>query len=150
MKLWMLRMCAVVLALSFSSMVLAQSETCDQGAVSSECETDGCPTGDCQAGGCRSCGLLGGCRFGCGSNSCPDGSFCGLQPPSYPVPFATPRPTVPTNLTYPPLYPHHSLHHYNGTYSYRHGSGLSRTSVHWQSSWTAPLKRIHHMFELPR
>ena len=146
MKFWMLRVCAVVLAFTIPNMVYAQRGTCEQGFASTGCETGDCPTGGCETGRCRKPG----CLLGAGANSCPDGSFCGTQPPGYPVPFATPRPTVPTNLTYPPMYPHHSLPHYNGTYSYRHNCGLSHTNVHWHPSWTAPLKRIHHIFELPR
>ncbi len=130
MKHWILRLCAIAFVFTLPGALFAQCETCDQGVV----VDGGCLGGGCETGGCES----------------GDGSFCGTQPPAYPVPFATPRPTVPTNLTYPPLYPHHSLPHYKGTYSYRHNGGLSRTNVNWHPSWTAPLARLHHIFYIPR
>ncbi len=80
-----------------------------------------------------------------------DGKHCGRPAPPYPVPFATPRPTVPTYYTYPPLMPHHSLPHYRNVYSYHHASGLSRTNVNWHPSYAgAAFKKLHHLFELPR
>ena len=116
----------------------------------------------CSAGGC---GLLGGaCSGDCGCGHCAlcsglmhgggppaDGSHCGLPAPKYPVPFATPRPTTPTYLMYPPMMPHNSLPHYRSTYSFRHGPGLSRTNVHWRSKKLLNVAEyIHHLFELPR
>lgn len=95
-------------------------------------------------------------RGGCGVRGCQqetpvDATRCGMPAPNYPVPFATPHPTVPTQLTYPPLMPHNSLHHYRGTYSYRHGEGLSRTNVMWYAPPVkSGLKWIHHLIELPR
>lgn len=80
-----------------------------------------------------------------------DGTFCHQPAPRYPVPFTTPRPTVPTHFTYPPLMPHHSLPHYRHTYSYHHSCGLARTNVRWQPNYpVAAFKRVHHFFELPR
>ncbi len=76
---------------------------------------------------------------------------CGMPAPSYPVPFATPRPNTQTNFTYPPMMPHNSLQHYAGTYSFRHGPGMSRTTVSWRpTKGLNALDRLHHIFELPR
>ncbi|MEM7316491.1 MAG: hypothetical protein AAF497_25430, partial [Planctomycetota bacterium] len=94
----MLRAWTIALFLSLPTLALAQCDTCDTGCETGVCDT-GCPGG-------APCDASGG-----------NPAFCGTQPPAYPVPFATPRPTVPTHLTYAPLYPHHSLPHYNGTYS---------------------------------
>ena len=80
-----------------------------------------------------------------------DATRCGLPAPQYPVPFATPRPTVPTNFTYPPMMPHNSLPHYRNVYSYRHADGLSRTNVRWHSQpIISGLRRAHAFFEIPR
>ncbi len=80
-----------------------------------------------------------------------NGKHCGRPAPPYPVPFATPKPTVPTYFTYPPLMPHHSLPHYRNVYSYHHTKGLGRTNVNWQPSYAgAAFKYVHHLFELPR
>ena len=80
-----------------------------------------------------------------------DATRCGMPAPQYPVPFATPRPTVPTHFTYPPMMPHHSLPHYRNVYSYKHAEGLSRTNVHWHSQpVVSGLRRLHHIMYLPR
>lgn len=78
-------------------------------------------------------------------------SHCGMPAPSYPVPFATPRPNLQTNYTYPPMMPHNSLPHYAGTYAFRHGPGMSRTTVLWRpTTGINALAKLHYAFELPR
>ena len=134
---------------------------CDDGCAGlgdgvSDCAGCGQGIGDCagcrpgaggKRAGCRRCG--GTCKKCAGYPS--DGSYCGLPEPRYPVPFATPRPTVPTHFTYPPMMPHNSLPHFRSTYAFRHGPGLSQTQVHWRERkllLTADF--IHHLFEIPR
>jgi hypothetical protein len=76
---------------------------------------------------------------------------CGMPAPRYPVPHPTPLPTAYTYFTYPPLMPHHALPHYRGTYSFRHGPGLSRTNVCWRTTHVANLiHKVHHVIERPR
>ena len=148
---------------------------CDSVGIGAGCGATGCSAcvgGSCGAVGCGLSGLLShaaGCGLAgsksCGSGGCArcsglfpkgggppaDGSHCGIPAPSYPVPFATPRPTTPTYHMYPPMMPHNSLPHYRSTYSFRHGPGLSRTNVHWRSKKLVNLADyIHHIFELPR
>jgi hypothetical protein len=89
-------------------------------------------------------------KKGCGKG-CGDGTHCGMPAPSYPVPFATPRNVTHTTFTYPPMMPHHSLPHYAGTYSFRHGPGMSRTNVHWRETKVLNgLAYLHHLIEIPR
>ena len=138
---------AVMLAATFVSLSSAQCEqgVCDSGNVASECKTGPCRLrSGCLGKKCR------GCRS-CIAADPGDGMHCGRPAPQYPVPFATPRPTVPTHLTYPPMAPHNSLPHYRHTYSYRHNDGLSRTNVHWQPFYAVQgFQYLHHLFELPR
>ena len=105
-------------------------------------------------GGCGRCWWTAeGCgRGGCAAVGCHgDGTHCGMPAPSYPVPFATPKNVTHTTFTYPPMMPHHSLPHYAGTYSFRHGPGLSRTNVHWRpTTGINSLRYLKHMFEIPR
>lgn len=108
-------------------------------------DTLGC--GPLAAAGPRCAGCCARCQFSPEGNS----THCGMPAPPYPVPFATPRPTVPTYFTYPPMMPHNSLHHYRGTYAYKHGPGMSRTTVHWRAPKALnALKYLHHVVELPR
>jgi hypothetical protein len=96
---------------------------------------------------CAACGLFGKCAADGGGSAV----HCGMPAPSYPVPFATPRPNTQTNFTYPPMMPHNSLQHYAGTYAFRHGPGMSRTTVSWRpTKGLNALDRLHHIFELPR
>lgn len=128
----------------------AQCETC--GATDTACADGrcglaggggllkGCGAGGCGAGGC---GLAGRCQG--------DGTHCGMPAPSYPVPFATPKNVTRTTFTYPPMMPHHSLPHYAGTYSFRHGPGMSRTTVNWRpTKGLNALHFLHHLIEIPR
>ncbi len=76
---------------------------------------------------------------------------CGMPAPSYPVPFATPRPNLQTAYKYPPMMPHNSLPHYPSTYAFRHGPGMSRTTVMWRpTTGLNALAFMHQIFELPR
>ena len=131
------------------------------GAMAQRLGGNGCGAGGCGAGclgdGCGCGAALLARREECRSCLACQGPLdgpadrCGMPAPQYPVPFATPRPTVPTYYTYPPLAPHNSLHHYRGIYSYRHGEGLSRTNVMWYApKGINTLKYIHHLIELPR
>lgn len=93
----------------------------------------------------------------CGCHSCDGGCsggaavHCGMPAPNYPCPHPTPKPTTWTELTYPPMMPHNSLPNYRGTYSYRHGPGLSRTTVMWTpSKLENAFDRLHNLVELPR
>jgi hypothetical protein len=136
-------------------------------SVGDDCSSGGCATGSCgllggvgALGSCLAGGGCGGSGSGCAlcsgllgqGNGIPsDGTHCGLPAPKYPVPFATPRPTTPTHLMYPPMMPHNSLPHYRSTYSFKHGPGMSRTNVHWRSKKLVNVAEyIHHLFELPR
>ena len=96
-------------------------------------------------------GLVGCSSCGCGGDGCGNVVHCGMEAPQYPTPFPTPRPTTWTELTYPPMAPHNSLPHYRSTYSFRHGPGLSRTTVAWYptKAWNA-LDRLHNVFEIAR
>ena len=152
--------------------------SCEQ--CSGGCSSDGCGSGGCDStvisagfrececgrADCPGCGKGAGCglRLGtgcglgarggvglCGGGKYYDGTHCGMPAPSYPVPFATPRPTTPTYFTYPPLMPHNSLPHYRSTYQFRHGPGLSRTQVHWREKKLCNIADfIHHAIEIPR
>ena len=97
---------------------------------------------------CAECDTIdSGCEVVDGGNT----SRCGMPAPQYPVPFATPRPTTPTNFTYPPMMPHNSLPHYRNIYSYRHADGLSRTNVHWHSQpFMSGVRRLHNILEFAR
>ncbi len=127
---------------------------CDGSAASLEFASPTCnSTGGVSKGGCK-CGAGDGrCRRCDFTPKWPGGAIhCGMPAPQYPVPFATPTPpTSYTYFSYPPLMPHHSLPHYRGTYSFRHGPGLSRTTVCWRPTKVKNLfARLHHVFELPR
>lgn len=81
-----------------------------------------------------------------------DPAFCNLPVPSYPAPHSTPRPTVPTQLTYGPFMPHNSLPNYRGTYLIPQANGgPGGTQVHWRSQkGINALKRVHKAFEWAR
>ncbi len=107
----------------------------------------------CRHGNCHESAVGQGCLGPLKEGSSAGGAaaYCGRPAPMYPVPFATPRPTVPTQFTYPPMMPHNSLPHYRSTYSYRHAEGLSRTNVSWHKAYgVSGYKWLHHVFELPR
>jgi len=91
----------------------------------------------------------GDCRCGATSDNCLP-NYCGLQAPQYAVPYATPQHVSWHYFTYPPMMPHHSLPHYRHTYAYKHGPGLSRTTVNWT---TRPIEDaanyLHHLVSLP-
>lgn len=143
----------------------AQSTECVGCKAGSACPSGNCPSGtpsqvgttysgfgsasceSCDTGpSCASCGPCEACGGGCGG-----ATHCGLPAPSYPVPFATPRPTTVTRFTYPPLMPHHALPHYNNVYSFQHGPGLSRTTVRWTPAKVRnAVDFVTHLFELPR
>lgn len=131
---------------------------CGTIAAAGSCCSAGRAGGRCVGGTCASCGNSGcgenrgrGVGLRCGCNAAGDGTYCGLPAPKYPVPFATPRPTTPTHLMYPPMMPHNSLPHYRSTYSFKHGPGLSRTNVHWRApKLLNAADYIHNIFEIPR
>lgn len=102
----------------------------------------------CGGGGC--CDKCKGCRPG--PYPPPGRNYhCGMPAPEYPVPFYTPHPTAHTYLTYPPVHPHNSLPQYRGTYSFRHGCGLSRTNVHWRPTRVCnAIDYAHHLIEPAR
>lgn len=81
-----------------------------------------------------------------------DPQFCNLPVPAYPVPYATPHPTVPTYLTYGPFMPHNSLPNYRGTYLIPNANGApGGTQVNWRSrKGLDALKRVHKAFEWAR
>ena len=98
------------------------------------------------------CGKHGhGCCRGCCRTPQGNSFYCGMPAPEYPVPYPTPLPTAYTYHTYPPLAPHNSLPHYRGTYSFKHGPGLSRTNVHWRPTTVCnAIDRVHHCLEIAR
>lgn len=88
---------------------------------------------------------------GCGATSedCLP-NYCGLQSPQYPVPLAAPQHVSWHHFTYSPMMPHHALPHHRHTYAYRHGPGLSRTTVHWtKRPFEDTVKYLHHLISLP-
>lgn len=163
---YLLPVCLLALAASLATNNGAHAQDV-AGACTGECGlADGCGSGANGGCGCKACGYADsgrgqngcglakcGCALGlgCKSGDCGDGTHCGLPAPSYPVPFATPRPTTPTHFTYPPMMPHNSLPHYRSTYSFRHGPGLSRTEVHWRPKKLVNVADyLHHLIEIPR
>ena len=95
----------------------------------------------------------GGGGTGCG-DSCSQGAswpnHCGMAAPTYPVPYDVPALVGRTEVTYPPVMPHHWLPHYRKVYSYRHGPGMARTTVKWRPSLCDTWKRMRKALELPR
>ena len=166
-------MLATTALLSFATMVHAQCNSCNQ-EPAREMANNGqlgyTPTSDyifdgadgcCATGGCDStCGSFWpslGCRGCCGVpgagyvGDAPLPTYCGMPAPPYPVPYPTPQNVGYTYFACPPVMPHHSLPHYRGIYSFRHGPGLSRTNVFWRpATLSNAVARVHHMFELPR
>ena len=104
---------------------------------------------ECRGSGC--CGNGSSC-CGTGSGCYRDITHrCGLPVPLYPVPYSTPPVVGHTYFSYPPLMPHHSLHHFPKAYSYRHAPGLSRTNVLWHASYVhSAWNRLHYALRLPR
>jgi len=93
--------------------------------------------------------LAGDCRCGATHDGCLP-NYCGLQAPAYPVPFATPQHVGWHYFTYAPMMPHHSLPHYRHTYAYKHGPGLSRTTVNWtKRPITDTAAYLHHLVSFP-
>ena len=156
--------CGLAMVLGVSWLIAtpahAQCAACGSGAGASFTISDeggnchaGCDGDACDDGGCGGCVHCGGRLRGLlqGTDQGGDGMHCCRPAPQYPVPVATPKPTVPTHFTYPPLMPHHSLPHYRNIYSYRHNCGMSRTNVHWHPNYpSAAFNFVHHLFELPR
>ena len=124
----------------------------------------GCASGNCDHNGSAGAAAASfTCSDGddCGCQSCGtaapviterDPTFCKLPVPGYPAPFATPRPTVPTHLTYGPFMLHNSLPNYRGTYLIPQANGgPGGTQVHWRSqTGINALKRVHKAFEWAR
>ncbi|MEM8678577.1 MAG: hypothetical protein AAGF97_04385 [Planctomycetota bacterium] len=102
--------------------------------------------------GCgKKCGCGKTCGGGCGCNAAGGAYHCGMPAPQYPCPYYTPRPTAPTYISYAPLAPHNSLPQYRSTYSFKHGCGMSRTTVHWRPTTVCnAFDYLHNCIEIPR